>query len=343
MYSLLRPLLFKLKPEFAHHLALKALAWYPTQSLSFSQPVDAMGFRFAHPIGLAAGLDKNGCYINGLSKLGFSFLEIGTVTLRPQAGNPKPRLFRLPAANALINRLGFNNEGVDALVARLQASPPAGIIGINIGKNKDTSLEHAVTEYRCCLQKVYAHASYVTINISSPNTPDLRQLQQDAYLEDLLKKISDEQKKLSDAQQRLVPILVKFSPDESIEALKRMTAIVLQHSIAGIIISNTTLARPGVQGLADAAQAGGLSGQPLFESSTECLRVIKSEAGNQLTLIGVGGIQSAADACLKLAAGADLLQIYTGLIYQGPGLVKELVEGLQNIPSPPRGEGNIHK
>jgi dihydroorotate dehydrogenase len=284
-----------------------------------------MGLTFPHRIGLAAGLDKNGEHIQGLSRLGFAFIEVGTVTLKAQAGNPKPRLFRLSEAQALINRMGFNNKGVDALIEALGKTKRPSIVGINIGKNKETSLQDAAEEYSLCLQKVYPHAAYITINISSPNTPDLRQLQQTAYLDSLLQRIVEERKRLSDYYGRHVPLLVKLSPDEAEDSLKRITASILNHSIEGMILTNTTCSREGVEGFTYAEEIGGLSGKPLFERSTECLRLVKAQTGNALTLIGAGGIHSGEQARLKLEAGADLLQIYTGLIYQGPSLIKELI------------------
>lgn len=330
MYSLIRSLLFKLDPEIAHALALKALSFYPRVTINSVHPVKAMGLTFAHPVGLAAGLDKTGSYISGLDKLGFSFLEVGTVTPRAQIGNPKPRLFRIPEAHAIINRMGFNNSGVDALVTTLQKSSFKGILGINIGKNKDTSLNFAAQDYLYCMEKIYPFASYITINISSPNTPDLRQLQQDEYLDNILNIMVEAQKKLQHLTDREVPLVLKVSPDESHETLKKITATVLKYQIAGIIVSNTTCARPDIESLAVSQEAGGLSGKPLWSRSTAALKTLKSEAGNAVTLIGVGGISSVEDAQLKLSAGADLLQLYTGLIYQGPQLIKKIVTHLEN-------------
>jgi dihydroorotate dehydrogenase len=333
MYSLIRPLLFNLDPEKAHKLTLQSLHWLPVGLFKVpesTKPISAMGINFPHAIGLAAGLDKNGEHLDALSKLGFSFIELGTVTPRAQVGNPLPRLFRLPKAQAIINRMGFNNLGVEALVANVSRANYRGILGINIGKNKDTPLNSAADDYLYCLKKVYNHASYVTINISSPNTPDLRQLQQDEYLQNLLSQLAEAQKRLQDTHQRHVPLVVKFSPDEDNEALKKMADAVLKTNIAGIIATNTTCSRRGVEGIAHAEEMGGLSGKPLFASSTACLSVLKEVVGEAVTLIGAGGIDDVQAAKQKLQAGASLLQIYTGLIYQGPRLIAKLVEGLNS-------------
>ncbi|WP_298623471.1 quinone-dependent dihydroorotate dehydrogenase [uncultured Legionella sp.] len=330
MYSIIRPLLFKLDAEKAHNLVLSALDYVP--GWCFNTPdgasIKAMGLSFPHRVGLAAGLDKNGEHLDALAKLGFSFIELGTVTPRPQAGNPAPRLFRLPHAQAIINRMGFNNQGVDALVTHVKKARFKGVLGINIGKNKDTALVDAVDDYRVCLQKVYEHASYVTINISSPNTPDLRQLQQGDYLQHLLSQLRDEQMKLSDHYQKHVPLVVKISPDEDHETLKHMTEIILSNGIEGIIATNTTCSRDLVKNLVHGEEQGGLSGQPVEQLSTDCLRLLRQYAGDAITLIGVGGIDSPAVAQKKIAAGASLIQVYTGLIYKGPGLIRQLVRGV---------------
>ncbi len=330
MYQQVRPILFRLDAEIAHHLALSALHYLP--SFCFAKPnnnmVNAMGIEFAHPVGLAAGMDKNGEHINALAKLGFSHIELGTTTPRPQEGNAKPRLFRLPRAKAIINRMGFNNLGVDALVANVQKANYGGILGINIGKNKDTALSAAVDDYLYCLRKVHSHASYVTINISSPNTPDLRQLQQGDYFKNLINALREEQLELTDLHQRYVPLVVKISPDETDETLKKIADIVVSQGIDGIIATNTTCARDDVKDLPFGDEIGGLSGQPLVERSLHCLNVLKQAVGDDVTLIGVGGIDSPETANERLNAGASLLQIYTGLIYQGPGLIKTVVDGL---------------
>lgn len=330
MYSLLRPLLFKLDAEKAHHLVLSTLHYLPKSC--FKQPknsvIKAMGLEFPHAVGLAAGLDKNGEHLDALSKLGFSFIELGTVTPLPQIGNPKPRLFRLPQAEAIINRMGFNNLGVEALVANVAKAQYKGILGINIGKNKDTPLTRAVEDYVYCLQKVYQYASYITINISSPNTPDLRLLQQDKFFRVLLSQLCEEQKRLADEQHRLVPLVIKLSPDEPDEVLKEMTEVILEYKVAGIIATNTTCERETVSTLVHGNEVGGLSGKPLVERSTQCLRLLKQLVGDEVTLIGVGGIDNSLVAREKLQAGASLLQVYTGLIYQGPGLINTLVNSL---------------
>jgi len=332
MYKFIRPILFAIEAEKAHALALKSLTYIPKYSFAIDEnsKVEALGLEFSHQIGLAAGFDKNGEYINVLARLGFSFIEIGTVTPRPQSGNEKPRLFRLPKDEAIINRMGFNNHGVDVLVANVEKANYQGILGINIGKNKDTPINQAVNDYLICLQKVYAHASYVTINISSPNTPDLRKLQSGDYFKDLINDLREEQLHLADKHKHYVPLVVKLSPDETDEALKTMADIIIDNGIDGIIATNTTCSREGITNLDLSKESGGLSGKPLAKRSTECLQVLKQVVGNDVTLIGAGGIDSVNVAFEKLQAGASLLQIYTGLIYQGPGLVKRLVEGIAN-------------
>lgn len=332
MYSLLRPLLFQLDAEKAHALTLSALHYLPQGCFKVPQgkPVNAMGIAFPHSLGLAAGLDKNGDHLDALAKLGFSFIELGTITPRPQEGNPKPRLFRLPEAHALINRMGFNNKGVDALVTNIQASRYQGILGINIGKNKDTPLIKAADDYLYCMRKVYEHASYITINISSPNTPDLRLLQQHEYFAKLLGQLKALQTTLSNQFQRHVPLVVKLSPDENEETLKQMTEVILTHEIEGIIATNTTCLRKMLGNSPFAKEEGGLSGRPLADLSTKCLRLLKSYVGDAVTLIGVGGIDSVASAAEKIDAGATLLQVYSGLIYQGPELIHQVVAGLNS-------------
>jgi dihydroorotate dehydrogenase len=326
IYPLIRPFLFCLEAETAHNVALSALNYVPASC--FAKPktnvIQAMGLEFPHPIGLAAGLDKNGDYLDALAKLGFSSIEIGTVTPRAQGGNPKPRLFRIPKAHAIINRMGFNNNGVDALVANVFKARYKGILGINVGKNKDTSLQHAVDDYLYCLRKVYLHASYVTINISSPNTPNLRDLQQGDYFERMMNALREEQLHLADSHQRYVPLVIKISPDESDETLKKIADVIVAKGIDGIIATNTTCARDLVKLLPYGQEEGGLSGQPLATASTYTLKLLKQRVGHDVALIGVGGIDSPRMADEKLKAGATVLQIYTGLMYQGPGLVKKL-------------------
>jgi dihydroorotate dehydrogenase len=326
IYAYLRPLLFKLNPEQAHYFALSFLHYIPQSCFKPlpAKPVQALGMEFPHPVGLAAGLDKDAMHVDALAKLHFSFIEVGTVTPKAQLGNPKPRLFRIPEARALINRMGFNNQGAEALVKQLDNIRYRGILGINIGKNKETPLDKAAEDYLYCMRLVYERASYLTINISSPNTPDLRQLQQIGYFSQLLETLHEEQQRLADQFGRHVPLLVKVSPDESDETLKQMSEVILRTGIGGVIASNTTCSRLGIS----SKEQGGLSGKPLFDLSTRCLRLLKQMLGNQVTLIGVGGIDSVESAQAKLDAGASLLQIYSGLIYQGPGLVADLVKGI---------------
>ena len=294
-------------------------------------PSTLMGMQLANPIGLAAGLDKNGAYIDALGNLGFGFIEVGTVTPRAQPGNPKPRMFRLPRANALINRLGFNNQGLDAFLANVQRSQwrkQGGILGLNIGKNADTPIERAVDDYLICLEKVYPYASYVTVNISSPNTKNLRQLQGASELDALLSQLKEAQQRLSDQHKRYVPIALKIAPDMELEQIQTIAQALLRHKMDGVIATNTTVSREAVKGLKYAEETGGLSGAPVFEASNTVIRALKSELGDALPIIGVGGILSGTDAQAKIAAGASLVQLYTGLIYRGPALVKECAAAL---------------
>ena len=337
-YALLRPFLFSLDPETAHRLTLEALD--RTNALGLSgllasrspgHPVRAMGIDFPNAVGLAAGLDKNGGHIDALAALGFGFVEIGTTTPRPQRGNPKPRMFRLVAAQALINRLGFNNEGVDALLAHVERSRfvrEGGILGINIGKNFDTPNERAADDYLICLRKVYAKASYVTVNISSPNTKNLRELQEADALAALLGTLKREQSVLADRYGRYVPMAVKIAPDLTREQVDAVARIVVEQKLDGVIATNTTIARDAVAGLKNADEAGGLSGQPLRPRATEVLRWLAQALDGAAPIIGVGGIMSGADAREKVAAGATLVQFYTGMIYRGPDLVRECVAAL---------------
>ena len=291
-----------------------------------------MGIRFPNPVGLAAGLDKDGACIDGLAALGFGFIEIGTVTPRAQPGNPKPRMFRLPHANALINRMGFNNGGVDAFVRNVQASrfyqEKQGILGLNIGKNADTPIERATEDYLICLEKVYPFADYVTVNISSPNTKNLRTLQQTSALDELLGALKQSQRTLADRHGRYVPLALKIAPDLDAEQIKSIADSLLQHQIDAVIATNTTITRDAVQGLAHAEEAGGLSGAPVLPLSNRVISALHAELGDAIPIIGVGGILSGADARAKFAAGAKLVQLYTGLIYRGPALVRECVQAL---------------
>lgn len=335
MYSLLRELMFCLPTETSHNLALNALTLAEKCHLSGllasaarAKPVNCFGLVFPNPVGLAAGLDKNADHIDGLAALGFGFIEVGTVTPRPQAGNPQPRLFRLPKAQAIINRMGFNNLGVDHLVAQVRASKfyqQGGIIGINIGKNKDTPAENAADDYLLCMDKVYAVASYITVNLSSPNTPGLRDLQFGEPLRNLLLAIKQKQQQLADNHQRYVPVLVKIAPDMALEDLTDVATALLDFHIDGVIATNTTISRDAVAGMEHGSEAGGLSGAPLTQRSTEVIKQLKSIVGDRLPIIGVGGILSGHDVIEKQNAGADLVQIYSGFIYHGPALIEEAV------------------
>ncbi|EKE72179.1 quinone-dependent dihydroorotate dehydrogenase [Gallaecimonas xiamenensis] len=335
MYSLLKPILFRMDPERSHDLTLGQLAWLGksplkgliSQSIA-DKPVQCMGLTFKNPLGLAAGLDKNGACIDAFAAMGFGFIEVGTVTPRPQAGNPKPRLFRLPGAEAIINRMGFNNLGVDNLVNNVKASNYKGILGINIGKNKDTPVEQGTEDYLICLDKVYGHASYVTVNISSPNTPGLRSMQYGEAFDELLSSVKARQQLLADQHGRYVPVVVKIAPDMNLEELQSVADCLRRHRMDGVIATNTTLSREGVEQLEHGDEAGGLSGKPVRQKSTATVQHLKSMLAGELPIIGVGGIDSQGSAQEKLAAGADLLQIYTGFIYQGPALIKRIVNGI---------------
>lgn len=338
LYSVARPLLFSLDPESAHNLTLPALRSAAKLGIAHllpkpkSDPRTVMGLRFPNPVGLAAGLDKDGAYIDGLAALGFGFIEVGTVTPRAQPGNPKPRMFRLPQADALINRMGFNNGGVDAFVRNVQASrfyqEKQGILGLNIGKNADTPIERATEDYLACLEKVYPYAAYVTVNISSPNTKNLRQLQQASELDDLLSRLKQSQAALADQHGRYVPVVLKIAPDLDAEQIKTIADALLRHAIDGVIASNTTITRDAVKGLAHAEEAGGLSGAPVRELSNRVIAALHRELGGAIPIIGVGGILRGDDAKAKIDAGASLVQLYTGLIYRGPALVRECARAL---------------
>jgi dihydroorotate dehydrogenase len=288
-----------------------------------------MGLSFPNPVGLAAGLDKNGEYINGLAALGFGYIEIGTITPLPQPGNPLPRLFRLPEAQAIINRMGFNNQGVDALIANVQRANYSGILGINIGKNAATPMEQAADDYLICLRKVYAYANYVTVNISSPNTKNLRQLQDEAALNNLLSLLKAEQQKLADLHGKYVPIALKIAPDMESEQITQISQLLMKHRIDGVIATNTTLSRVGVENIPQGDETGGLSGAPVREKANIVIRQLARELHNELPIIGVGGILSGADALDKIKAGASLVQIYSGLIYTGPSLIRDSCEAIR--------------
>lgn len=332
LYSLARPLLFSLAPERAHELTLSLLKSSHKMGMMRQnvavKPVTCMGIEFPNPVGLAAGLDKNGAYIDALASQGFGFIEIGTITPRPQPGNPHPRLFRLPKAKAIINRMGFNNDGVDKLIENVKAAKFKGVLGINIGKNADTPVEKAVDDYLICLEKVYNYASYITVNISSPNTKNLRSLQSGDALTELLETLKNRQLELAQEHQHYVPLVLKVAPDLEAEDIAFIAKQLLQYKIDGLIVTNTTLSREGVEGLEHAEEAGGLSGAPVFEKSTACLAAFAEELKGQIPLIGVGGILSGADALTKKKAGASLVQVYSGLIYTGPELVKDCVAAL---------------
>ncbi len=331
-YALARPFLFGLDAERAHELTLDTIAALqntPAKCLwskaRVSDPVTVAGLRFPNRIGLAAGLDKNGRCIDGLGAMGFGFIEVGTVTPKAQPGNPKPRLFRLPQADALINRLGFNNEGLEAFLANVQRAhsfrAAGGILGLNIGKNASTPIERAVDDYLLGLQGVYPHADYVTVNISSPNTQNLRALQSDEALDGLLQALQARRKALARQHKRVVPMFVKIAPDLDATQVSVIAASLQRHGIDGVIATNTTIARAAVQGLPHAEETGGLSGAPVREASNRVIAQLRGALGPEFPIIGVGGVLSAADALAKREAGADLVQIYTGLIYRGPGLV----------------------
>ncbi|HET6546564.1 MAG TPA: quinone-dependent dihydroorotate dehydrogenase [Rhodanobacteraceae bacterium] len=335
MYALVRPFLFCLDAERAHDLALTAIeAAYRTglnpllASKPAPLPVTAFGIEFPNPVGLAAGLDKNAAHVDALAALGFGFIEVGTTTPKPQPGNPRPRMFRLPEHTAVINRLGFNNLGVDALLRNLERSRFAGVLGINIGKNKDTPNRQAAEDYLYCLERVHERASYVTVNLSSPNTEGLRDLQHGETLRRLLGTLRDAQERLASRQGKRTPMLLKIAPDLSDAELDAIADMSREVRIDGLICTNTTIERPAVTGR-HADETGGLSGGPLFGPSTAVLRAVARRVGGTIPLIGVGGIVSGADAATKIDAGASLVQFYTGMIYRGPALVGESVEAIR--------------
>jgi dihydroorotate dehydrogenase len=323
LYRLAKPLLFSLDPETAHRAGLHLARFSAAQA--FSAPVRALGLEFPNPVGLAAGLDKDAAHIDGLARMGFGFIEVGTVTPRPQPGNPRPRLFRLPQKQAIINRFGFNNVGLDRFVTNLRAARWKGILGINIGKNADTPVEHAADDYAVGLERVYPDASYVTINISSPNTKGLRGLQDKEALDALLERLARVRERLAALFGRRVPLLLKVAPDLDASQIESIAAAVVRHGLDGVIATNTSLTRDGVEGLPHASEAGGLSGAPILERSTRVLRELKKHLPDTVTLIGAGGIMGGADAAAKFEAGAALVQLYSGLVYRGPELVGECV------------------
>lgn len=335
MYSLIRKLLFQFPPETAHYLALSGLSCIsrlginPFADKTPTHPINVMGLDFPNPVGLAAGLDKNADYLDALATLGFGFLEVGTITPLPQSGNPKPRLFRIPAHEALINRMGFNNKGIDYLIERVKQSKYKGILGINIGKNKNTPAEKALDDYLLCLRKAHPYASYITLNISSPNTPGLRDFQKATSMRALLSPLLQENRQLSTANGRYIPIAVKIAPDLHDAELDAIAEISLDLKIDALIISNTTVSRMGIETSEYAQETGGLSGKPLMDLSTLTLKKLKQRLQDRIVLIGVGGILSAADTLRKKRAGAQLVQIYSGFIYRGPALIKEIASAFR--------------
>lgn len=329
--------MFRLDAETAHHWTLAALKGAHRLHLLGAGGVPAsprrvMGLDFPNPVGLAAGLDKNGDYIDALAALGFGFIEVGTVTPRPQPGNPRPRLFRLPEARAIINRMGFNNHGVDYLLAKVRQARYRGVLGINIGKNADTPVERAADDYLIGLRKVYTAASYVTVNISSPNTANLRSLQEGAALTALLGRLKQEQRALAERHQKYVPLAVKIAPDLGTEAVAEMAAVIRESGIDAVIATNTTLAREAVAQLPHGGETGGLSGAPLTRRATEVVSELHAVLRDTVPIIAAGGIMDGADAVAKLRAGASLVQVYSGLIYRGPALVREVAAALAQIP-----------
>ncbi len=339
-YALARPFLFGLDPETAHELTMHSLARLQGTPLEWAycnglvdDPIELAGLKFPNRVGLAAGLDKNARCIDGLGAMGFGFVEVGTVTPKGQPGNPKPRMFRLPAAQALINRLGFNNDGLDAFLANVQRASfrkKGRILGLNIGKNAATPIENATSDYLACLDGVYPHADYVTVNISSPNTKNLRALQSDEALDALLGAVAQRRGALAQQHQRRVPVFVKIAPDLDEAQVDVIAATLKRHAMDGVVATNTTIGRDAVKGLPHAEEAGGLSGAPVFEASNRVIAQLRATLGKGFPIIGVGGILSGADAVAKIKAGADVVQIYTGLIYKGPDLVREAALAIRN-------------
>jgi dihydroorotate dehydrogenase len=334
LYSLIRPLLFALSPHAAHRVAMAALSVQSALHAQSATPLlscpatggfSCFGLTFKNRIGLAAGFDKSGLYVDALAQLGFGFIEVGTVTPRPQPGNPRPNLFRLVEDRALINRMGFNNDGVEATVRRLEKRRYPGICGVNIGKNFDTPLENATSDYLTCLRAVYATADYVTINVSSPNTPGLRALQGEESLNQLLDELVSEREKLRGLHGKRVPLLVKIAPDLEENGVQSIARALMRSGVDGVIATNTTITRPASLRSRHARETGGLSGAPLHAPSVKVIHMLREQLGPEFPIVGVGGIASVAQARETIDAGAGLLQLYTGLIYEGPGLVRELV------------------
>ena len=331
MYSLLRQLMFQLPTETSHNLALSGMDLLAKVGLSrllaekmIANPREVMGLQFPNPVGLAAGLDKNADHIAGLAALGFGFLEVGTVTPRPQPGNPKPRLFRIPEKQAIINRMGFNNQGVEHLVEQVKNAGYKGVLGINIGKNFDTPVERAADDYCLCMQRVYPQASYITVNMSSPNTPGLRDLQFGEPLRHLLERIKSEQQQLHAQYGRYVPLVVKIAPDMADDDIRDVAGALIEFELDGVIATNTTISREGVEGLVHAEEGGGLSGDPLRLKSTEVLAKLSNALVGKVPIIGVGGIVDGRSGTEKMQAGASLVQLYSGFVYRGPKLIAEV-------------------
>ncbi len=332
-YKIAQKVMFQMEPEKAHNLAIGGLKFTSNSPLDcfYAQkfdpaPVEFMGVTFPNPVGLAAGMDKDGECIDAFHAMGFGHIEVGTVTPRPQPGNDKPRCFRLKPAKAIINRMGFNNKGVDNLVANLKAAKSGALIGVNIGKNRDTPVEEGKNDYLICMDKVYAYSAYIAVNISSPNTPGLRALQYGDLLDDLLGSLKEKQKELAEKHGKYVPIALKIAPDLSQEEIEKIADSLIRHEFDGAIATNTTLTRDGVSGLLNSNEAGGLSGKPLNALSTKIIKQLADCLKGQIPILGVGGINSAEDAMDKLDAGSTMVQIYSGFIYRGPELIKEIVE-----------------
>ena len=336
-YSLARTGLFTLDPEHAHDLTLRGVQMAARMRLPMPWPKPAaapctvMGIEFPNPVGLAAGLDKDGVAIEGFAALGFGFIEVGTVTRRPQPGNPLPRMFRIPAQSALINRMGFNNAGVEAMVSRLRGTTYHGVLGINIGRNKET--DRANDDYRYCLGRVYPYASYVVVNLSSPNTPGLRDSQYGSALDELLDVLLEERAQCVERFRKRVPLLIKIAPDLALEDVDAIVDSLVSYGVDGVVATNTTVTRPGMDGLPVAKESGGLSGAPLAPLADAVLERVVQHAAGRLVVIGVGGVVDAVSAARKRELGADLVQVYTGLIYRGPGLVNEAVRGFSGARS----------
>ena len=345
LYPLIRKFFFSLDAETAHGLGMAGVSFLNSSGLAglltkpvTAFPVEVMGLKFPNPVGLAAGLDKKGDYIDGLARLGFGFIEIGTITPRPQDGNPRPRMFRVPAAQGIINRMGFNNAGVDRLLENVRAAEfpkKGGILGINIGKNATTPIEQAADDYLICLDKVYNDASYITVNISSPNTKNLRELQKDEALDDLLAQLKARQEQLAEKHGKYVPMALKIAPDLDDAQITAIADALRRHRIDGVIATNTTLSRDGVDGLPNGNETGGLSGAPVFRKSTDVVKKLATALAGELPIIGVGGIMNGDDAAEKIRAGASLVQVYSGFIYRGPELVSEVAATLAKLMRKP--------